>query len=77
MVSQAAIYVKRNKNIGGLNQATTWLYDTEQVDAVNVDLDLNFPDEGLRFEGAQLVDSENLCLTRGADPIFNDFDDRD
>jgi hypothetical protein len=27
-VSQAAMYVKRNANIGGLNEATTWLYDT-------------------------------------------------
>lgn len=33
-VSQAAMYVKRNANIGGLNEATTWLYDTTQVELI-------------------------------------------
>lgn len=55
------MYVKRNNLIPGLADATTWLYDTTHVDLANGELD---PLLGLNFEGAQLVDSENLCLTR-------------
>jgi hypothetical protein len=45
-VSQGAFYVKRNNLIPGLAEATTWLYDTTQVDLVNLDLD---PTLGLEF----------------------------
>jgi hypothetical protein len=65
-VSQAAFYVKRSPGIPGLAEATTWLYDTTQVVAVN---DALPQDEGLAFEGAQLVDSEGLCLTAPVDSI--------
>ena len=71
-VSQAAFYVKRNNQIPGLNEATTWLYDTTQVDMVNIELD---PTLGLEFEGAQLVDSEGLCLTRPVDSILSNTED--
>jgi hypothetical protein len=71
-VSQAAFYVKRNSQIPGLEEATTWLYDTTQVDLVNLDLD---PLLGLEFEGAQLVDSEGLCLTRPVNSILSNEDD--
>jgi hypothetical protein len=71
-VSQAAFYVKRNNQIPGLAEATTWLYDTTQVDDANLDLD---PLLGGQFEGAQLVDSEGLCLTRPLDSIQNEDDE--
>jgi hypothetical protein len=54
--------------IPGLYEATTWQYDTTEVEKVNADFT---PGLGLEFEGAQLVDSESLCLTRGSDPIDN------
>jgi hypothetical protein len=63
--------VKRNSQIPGLAAATTWLYDTTQVDAVNADFD---PLLALDFEGAQLVDSEGLCLTRPVDSIMSNED---
>jgi hypothetical protein len=63
--------VKRNSQIPGLADATTWLYDTNQVDLVNIDLD---PLLGLGFEGAQLVDSEGLCLTRPIGSILSNED---
>jgi hypothetical protein len=72
-VSQASFYVKRNPLIPGLADATTWLYDTTQVDLVNADFD---PTLFLEFEGAQLVDSEGLCLTRGENPT-QDLDNND
>lgn len=72
VVSQAAFYVKRNNNIPGLAEATTWLYDTTQIDDVNDDFD---PTLGLEFRGAQLVDSEGLCLTRGLNAIGYPLDD--
>lgn len=63
--------MKRNSQIPGLADATTWLYDTTQVDLVNADLD---PTLGLEFEGAQLVDSEGLCLTRPIGSILSNED---
>jgi hypothetical protein len=66
VVSQATFYVKRNNLIPGLYEATTWQYDTTEVDLVNADFE---PGLGLEFEGAQLVDSEGLCLSRGENPI--------
>ena len=69
-VSQAAFYVKRNPNIPGMNEATTWEYDTDVIDAVNALFD---PALGLNFEGAQLVDSQGLCLTRPENSIDDHF----
>ena len=63
--------MKRNSQIPGLADATTWLYDTTQVVDVNNDLD---PTLGLEFEGAQLVDSEGLCLTRPIGSILSKED---
>jgi hypothetical protein len=54
-----------------LEEATTWLYDTTQVLMVNEALD---PLLGLEFEGAQLVDSEGLCLTQPLEPLLSDED---
>jgi hypothetical protein len=71
-VTQAAFYVKRNNQIPGLADATTWLYDTTQVVMINDELD---PFLGLEFEGAQLVDSEGLCLTRPLNSILSTDDD--
>ena len=70
-VSQGAFYVKRNSQIPGLADATTWLYDTNTVDEVNADFD---PTLGLEFQGAQLVDSEGLCLTRPEGSILSNED---
>jgi hypothetical protein len=56
----------RNDKIPGLEEATTWMYDTDQVDAVNKDFCLF---DGLHFQGAQLVDSLGLCLTRPLTPF--------
>jgi hypothetical protein len=64
--------VKRNQNIPGLYEATTWLYDTTQVDLINIDLPI---DLGLAFEGAQLVDSEGLCLTSPIDSLPSEKED--
>ena len=48
------------------------MYDTTQVDAINALLD---PFDGLNFEGAQLVDSQGLCLTRPLTSILSNEDE--
>ena len=57
-VNQAAFYAKRNDQIPGLYETTTWEYNTDVVELIN-DLILD-PVEN--FEGAQLIDFEGLCL---------------
>lgn len=67
------MYVKRSGKIDGLNEATTWLYDTTQVEAIQEDNDPAGGTEDIFFEGAQLIDSEGYCLTRGLNPIDGEF----
>ena len=72
-VTQAAMYIKKNFNIPGLNEALSWLYDTTQVELIQADNDPAGGTEDIYFEGAQLVDSEGYCLTRGQNPIDGTF----
>ena len=67
------MYVKVNKKIDGLEDAATWMYDLEQVQLASDYLIALEADPSLEFQGAQLVDSENLCLTRGEGT--NDIDE--
>ena len=50
------MYVKKSKKIPGLEAATTWMYDTTQVELASTYLVENDGPE-FEFEGAQLVDS--------------------
>lgn len=70
-MTQAAMYVKRNRNIEGLQDAAAWLYDTTQVELVQADNDPAGGTLNIYFEGAQLVDSEGYCLTRGLNPTVD------
>lgn len=72
-MTQAAMYIKRNPNINGLDEATTWLYDTTQVELIQQDNDPAGGTLDIFFEGAQLLDSEGFCLTRGLNPIDGTF----
>lgn len=50
-VSQAAMYVKKNKNIDGLEEASTWMYDLTAVLAASDYLVQEDGDE-FEFQGA-------------------------
>ena len=69
------MYVKRNRNIEGLQDAAAWLYDTTQVELVQADNDPAGGTLNIYFEGAQLVDYEGFCLTRGLNPTHDDEDE--
>ena len=51
-MTQAAMYVKRNRNIEGLQDAAAWLYDTTQVELVQADNDPAGGTLNIYFEGA-------------------------